>query len=173
MNPGVAIWFNGMRPCGADDSREFCIGFRRLWPLIAIAPKDVCVINYQPVLNILSIGERQHFAMTSNDLLVFQRLMDQIHQRAIELPDGSYTTKLIQGGPKKMGSKILEEAAEVVMAAVESTENEHLVYESCDLIYHLWVLLGSRGVNLDQLADELRRREGTSGLDEKAARTSP
>ncbi len=91
------------------------------------------------------------------------------------MPVNSYTTKLIQGGVAKMGAKITEEAAEVVDAA-QDVENgatldyEHLIYEACDLIYHLWVLLGSQGISVDQLRAELARREGTSGLEEKRSR---
>ncbi len=100
------------------------------------------------------------------------RLMQQVHTRARELPPGSYTTRLIEGGVGKMGAKITEEAAEVVDAAASSTapDNQHLIYEACDLIYHLWVLLGSRGISVDDLRVELARREGVSGLTEKQNR---
>lgn len=103
---------------------------------------------------------------------VLDRLMDEVHRRAIEMPEGSYTTKLIQGGVAKMGAKITEEAAEVIDAAQRSLapDNQHLIYEACDLIYHLWVLLGSRQVTVDDLRRELARREGTSGLEEKRLR---
>ncbi len=106
---------------------------------------------------------------------VLERLMAEIHLRAQEMPAGSYTTKLISGGVAKMGAKIVEEAAEVVEAAEQaerdsSQSHDHLVYEACDLIYHLWVLLGSRGITLVQLRSELSRREGTSGLEEKRQR---
>ena len=106
---------------------------------------------------------------------VLDRLMSEVHARAAELPPGSYTTKLLQGGVAKMGQKIMEEAAEVVDAAEKSSspDNQHLIYEACDLIYHMWVLLGSRGITVDQLRQELARREGTSGLEEKRQRTSP
>ncbi len=106
---------------------------------------------------------------------VLERLMAEIHGRVREMPAGSYTTKLVEGGVAKMGAKILEEAAEVVEAAEQverdsSLSHEHLIYEACDLIYHLWVLLGSRGITLEQLRGELSRREGTSGLEEKRQR---
>lgn len=106
---------------------------------------------------------------------VLDRLMAEIHRRAQDMPAGSYTTNLLQGGVVKMGAKILEEAAEVVEAAEQaeqdaSVPNDHLVHEACDLIYHLWVLLGSRGISLNQLRRELQRREGTSGLEEKRQR---
>jgi len=124
---------------------------------------------------------------------IFDVLMVQVHQRAKTLPEGSYTTKLIRDGSAKIGSKILEEALETVLAATacdataaasadslapehvcKSSEKaqSHLVYEACDLIYHLWVLLGSHGVTVDQLRRELERREGVSGLEEKKSRTT-
>lgn len=104
---------------------------------------------------------------------VLDRLMEQIQQRARTRPPESYTTKLIEGGVDKMGAKIMEEAGEVVDAAKTSTspDNNHLIYEACDVIYHLWVLLGSRGIHVDDLRSELARREGTSGLEEKRKRT--
>ena len=105
---------------------------------------------------------------------VLDILMRQIHRRAAQMPEGSYTTELIGGGIGRMGAKILEEAAEVIDAAEtsKSPDNRHLIYESCDLIYHLWVLLGSRGITVDDLRVELSRREGVSGLEEKRSRTA-
>ena len=110
--------------------------------------------------------------MSEQDVL--DRLMAQIHERASSLPPDSYTTKLITGGVPLMGSKIIEEANEVVEAADKSPapDNAHLIYEACDVIYHLWVLLGSRGVRVDDLRHELQRREGTSGLAEKSQRAN-
>ncbi|MGN6545317.1 MAG: phosphoribosyl-ATP pyrophosphatase [Aureliella sp.] len=125
--------------------------------------------------------------MSASDVL--DRLMLQIHDRARTLPPGSYTTKLITGGVTAMGEKVLEEAAEVVEAAAALqaaqaaggsqssvdalAERQHLVYEAGDVIYHLWVLLGSFGVTVDEVRQELERREGTSGLEEKRQRNEP
>lgn len=123
--------------------------------------------------------------MSASD--VFHRLMNQIHDRARTLPPGSYTTKLITGGVPAMGAKVQEEAAEVVEAAgalqaaqsasgtpsaVDAlVERQHLIYEAGDVLYHLWVLLGSFGITVDELRQELERREGTSGLEEKRRRS--
>lgn len=109
--------------------------------------------------------------MSSPD--VFDRLMEQIHDRAKTLPEGSYTTKLIRGGATKMGAKILEEVLETTIAADEGGDagRKHLIYEAGDVIYHLWVLLGSRGIRVDEIRAELERREGTSGIEEKNRRT--
>lgn len=125
--------------------------------------------------------------MSASDVL--DRLMLQIHDRARTLPPGSYTTKLITGGVTAMGEKVLEEAAEVVEAAAALqaaqaaggsqssvdalAERQNLVYEAGDVIYHLWVLLGSFGVTVDEVRQELERREGTSGLEEKRQRNEP
>ncbi len=81
----------------------------------------------------------------------------------------SYTTKLLAGGPAAAGAKVSEEAAEFVQAACGETD-ERVVSEAADLIYHTLVLLACRNVPLASVEDELARRFGVSGLDEKAAR---
>jgi phosphoribosyl-ATP pyrophosphohydrolase len=103
---------------------------------------------------------------------VLDRLMEQLHQRVQSLPEGSYTTKLIRGGIPKIAEKILEEANEVIEAASEPGEAgvEHCVREAADVIYHLWVLLAVKGIDVDRIRNELARREGVSGLDEKRRR---
>jgi phosphoribosyl-ATP pyrophosphohydrolase len=108
---------------------------------------------------------------------IFERLMDVIRQRKEHPPARSYTTTLFQGGVDRIGCKVMEEAAEVVRAARavdESPERRsHLVHEAADVVYHLFVLLGFLDVPLAELETELARRFGTSGLDEKASRSSP
>lgn len=101
------------------------------------------------------------------------RLMAVIEQRKAEMPAGSYTTRLLEGGVTKIGRKITEEAAEVVEAAGEPGEpgRQHLIYEAGDLVYHLLVMLAHRDISLAEVEQELARREGISGLDEKASRT--
>ncbi|MFO0012297.1 MAG: phosphoribosyl-ATP diphosphatase [Planctomycetota bacterium] len=104
---------------------------------------------------------------------IFDRLMAQLHQRATELPEGSYTTQLIRGGIPKIAGKIQEETAEVIEAASEpgASGRDHTVREACDVLFHLWVLLAVRGIDVNDLRRELQRREGVSGLQEKANRT--
>lgn len=108
----------------------------------------------------------------SQSLESLSRLMQTLHDRAKQLPEGSYTTKLLQGGSAKIGGKILEEARELIEAADEQGQQgrDHFVYEAGDLIYHTLVMLAWRGVDLEEVAAELARREGTSGLVEKASR---
>jgi len=100
--------------------------------------------------------------------------METLRERAASRPAGSYTTKLLEGGPSKIGGKIREEAEELIDAASEPGDQgrQHFIYEAGDLIYHTLVLLAWRGVSLDEVAAELARREGTSGLTEKANRSN-
>ena len=81
----------------------------------------------------------------------------------------SYTAKLFAGGIDKIAEKLGEEAVETVIAAVKGSDGE-LVGESADLLYHLLVLLAAKGIKPEEVFAELRRREGVSGMDEKAAR---
>jgi phosphoribosyl-ATP pyrophosphohydrolase len=110
--------------------------------------------------------------MSAENLESLNRLMQTLRDRAEQMPEGSYTTKLMSGGPAKIGGKIREEAQELIEAADEAGDQgrEHFIYEAGDLIYHTLVLLAWRGVDLSEVATELARREGISGLTEKANR---
>ncbi len=81
----------------------------------------------------------------------------------------SYTTKLLASGPEGAGAKVTEEANELVRAA-SGESDERVVSEAADLLYHTLVLLACRDVPVARVEDELARRFGVSGLDEKAAR---
>jgi phosphoribosyl-ATP pyrophosphohydrolase len=97
------------------------------------------------------------------------RLEQTIAARRAASPDESYVAKLNAKGLPKIAQKLGEEATEAVIAAV-SGSNEELVSESADLLFHLLVLLNAKGVSLDHVLAELDRREGLSGLEEKANR---
>ncbi|WP_298469034.1 phosphoribosyl-ATP diphosphatase [uncultured Erythrobacter sp.] len=99
-----------------------------------------------------------------------ERLELTIAARRAASPDESYVAKLNAKGLPKMAQKLGEEATEAVIAAV-SGSNEELVGESADLLFHLLVLLNAKGLSLDHVLAELDRREGLSGLDEKASRS--
>merc|ERR1712032_37657 len=81
----------------------------------------------------------------------------------------SYTAKLLKKGPEKCAQKVGEEATEVVIEATARRQTG-MVKESADLLYHLFVLWAAVGVNPSEVMEELARREGTSGIAEKAAR---
>ena len=84
-------------------------------------------------------------------------------------PDTSYTAKLLMRGRRKAAQKLGEEAVEAVIEAARH-DNAALIGESADLLFHLFVLWASCGVTPSEVAAELMRREGTSGLDEKRNR---
>jgi phosphoribosyl-ATP pyrophosphohydrolase len=99
------------------------------------------------------------------------RLESVIAQRRSAAPGSSYVASLHAKGLPKMAEKLGEEATETIIAALVGQKQE-LVGEAADLIFHLLVLLGAKDISLDEVLVELARREGTSGLDEKAARTT-
>ena len=84
-------------------------------------------------------------------------------------PATSYTAKLFARGRGKIAQKVGEEAVETVIAAL-SEDTVALVGEATDLVFHLLVLLADCGLSLDDIRAEITRREGVSGIDEKAAR---
>jgi len=94
--------------------------------------------------------------------VAMERLAATIHARRDASPDASYTAKLLAGGVDRIGKKIGEEATEVVIAAKNDDVNE-LIWETSDLLYHLLVMLESRGVSLDTVGAELARRASSAG----------
>lgn len=92
-----------------------------------------------------------------------------IAARAGTDPGTSWTAKLLARGPEKAAEKFGEEAVEAVIEAVRG-DRARLTAEAADVLYHLLVMLQSRQVPLADVMAELERRQGTSGLDEKAAR---
>ncbi len=96
-------------------------------------------------------------------------LANTIDARAASGGEASYTRKLLDKGPEHCAKKFGEEAVETVIAAV-GTNRDHLIAESADVLFHLLVLLKSRGVTLAEVEAALESRTGMSGLEEKAAR---
>lgn len=90
---------------------------------------------------------------------ILAQLVDVIARRAAERPEGSYTVKLLDGGVDRIGKKIGEEAAEVIIAAKNAAPAE-LSWELADLLYHCVVLLAQQGLPAEVVWDELRRRHG-------------
>ena len=92
-----------------------------------------------------------------NALDFLSQLQDFIEKRHEEMPEGSYTTSLFRDGLNRMAQKVGEEALELVIEATNGS-NERLVYEGSDMLYHLIVLLTSKGLRIEDLAKELRLR---------------
>ena len=97
------------------------------------------------------------------------RLFEAIQARRTADPAGSYTAKLFHKGRAKIAQKLGEEAVETVIEAIRG-DRERLAEESADLLYHLLVLWADCGVEPQAVWDILARREGVSGIAEKASR---
>lgn len=93
----------------------------------------------------------------ANPLLFITELQDFINKRHEEMPEGSYTTSLFKDGINRMAQKVGEEALEAVIEAVNGTD-ERLIYEASDMLYHLIVLLTSKGLRIEDIARELQAR---------------
>lgn len=92
-----------------------------------------------------------------NPLLFLSELQDFINKRHEEMPEGSYTTSLFKEGLNRMAQKVGEEALELVIEACNGT-NDRLIYEGSDMLYHLIVLLTSKGLRIEDMAAELAER---------------
>lgn len=92
-----------------------------------------------------------------NALLFLSELQDFIEKRHEEMPEGSYTTSLFKDGLNRMAQKVGEEALELVIEACNGT-NDRMIYEGSDMLYHLIVLLTSKGLRIEDMAAELRER---------------
>ncbi len=99
----------------------------------------------------------------------FEKLSAVLEARKNAAPDSSYVASLYHKGLDAILKKIGEEATETVMAAKDGAP-EKIIYEVADLWFHTLVLLKQQGLEPQQVLDELERRFGLSGLDEKASR---
>jgi phosphoribosyl-ATP pyrophosphohydrolase len=106
---------------------------------------------------------------TENTDAMIARLYETIASRRGGDADASYTATLFARGTEKIAQKLGEEAVETVIAAV-GRDRDGIIGESADLIYHLLVLWADAGIRPEDVLAELERREGTSGIAEKAAR---
>lgn len=101
---------------------------------------------------------------------ILTRLVRIIETRKDDDEKKSYTAKLFARGPEKCAEKFGEEAIEAIIAAVKG-DKKNLTEEAADVLFHLFIMLSSRGVKFDDVLKELERREGKSGLIEKAERS--
>ena len=106
--------------------------------------------------------------MSTHDIL--HRLSETLATRKHADPEKSYTAKLFAEGPDSILKKIGEECAELIMAAKDG-KRLNIVWESTDVIYHVLVLLAFYDLGIEDVSQEMRRREGIPGIDEKAARS--
>lgn len=120
--------------------------------------KDTLLIKVNPVGPVCHTGTDTCWGeKNEEDILFLKYLQDFIDKRHKEMPEKSYTTSLFQSGINRMAQKVGEEAVETVIEATNGTD-DRLIYEASDLIYHLIVLLTSKGYRLEDLARELKKR---------------
>lgn len=112
---------------------------------------DTCWGEKNEPIHSIAKGEEK------NPLLFLSELQDFIEERHRQMPEGSYTTSLFRDGLNRMAQKVGEEALELVIEAVNGS-NERMVYEGSDMLYHLIVLMTSKGMRIEQLAEELMLR---------------
>ena len=119
---------------------------------------DTLLIKAHPCGSVCHTGADTCFGETNRDYMAFiTYLQDFIEQRKAEMPEGSYTTSLFNSGVNRMAQKVGEEAVETVIEATNGSD-ERLIYEASDLLYHLIVLLTSKGYRIEDLARELKKR---------------
>lgn len=120
--------------------------------------KDTLLIKVNPVGPVCHTGADTCFDEKNEETVMFlKHLQHFIEKRYKEMPEGSYTTSLFKEGVNRMAQKVGEEAVETVIEATNGTD-DRLIYESADMIYHLIVLLTSKGLSIEHLIRELEKR---------------
>jgi len=120
--------------------------------------KDTLLIKVTPVGPVCHTGSDTCWnEKNEGDFAFLNFLQEFIQKRFEEMPEGSYTTTLFNKGVNRMAQKVGEEAVETVIEATNGTD-ENFLYEASDLVYHLIVLLTSKGYSLNDLGRELRKR---------------
>ncbi len=123
---------------------------------------DTLLIEVHPVGPVCHTGTDTCWGEQNDEPVMFIKLLqDFIDKRHSEMPEGSYTTSLFESGINKIAQKVGEEAVETVIEATNGTD-ERLLYEGADLLYHLIVLLTSKGYRIEDLANELKERHTAS-----------
>lgn len=121
---------------------------------------DTLLIQVHPAGPVCHTGTDTCWGEKNEQPVMFlKELQDFINVRHREMPEGSYTTSLFRSGVNKMAQKVGEEAVETVIEACNGTD-DRLIYESADLLYHLIVLLTSKGYSIEDIAKELKERHG-------------
>jgi phosphoribosyl-ATP pyrophosphohydrolase/phosphoribosyl-AMP cyclohydrolase len=128
--------------------------------------RDALLVTARPLGPVCHEGTATCFgddSVTSGEQLAFLATLESvIEKRIAESPQGSYTARLFAEGPRRIAQKVGEEGLEVALAAVAETDDK-VVAESADLIFHLLVLLRSRGLSFQGVVAELQSRHATKG----------
>jgi phosphoribosyl-AMP cyclohydrolase / phosphoribosyl-ATP pyrophosphohydrolase len=121
--------------------------------------QDTLLVKVNPVGPVCHTGTDTCWGEENkaDDILFLKHLQDFIDKRKREMPKGSYTTTLFEDGLNRMAQKVGEEAIETVIEAMAGND-ERLLYEASDLVYHLIVLLSHKGYGIEDIAKELKKR---------------
>ena len=132
--------------------------FLHVVSIAADCDNDTLLIKVNPAGPVCHIGADTCWGeKNEQDIMFLKELQDFIDKRHEEMPEKSYTTSLFKSGVNKMAQKVGEEAVETIIEACNGTD-ERLIYEGADLLYHLIVLLTSKGYRIEDLARELKER---------------
>jgi phosphoribosyl-ATP diphosphatase len=132
--------------------------FLHVVSIAADCDNDTLLIKVNPAGPVCHTGADTCWGeKNEQDIMFLKELQDFINKRREEMPEKSYTTSLFKSGVNKMAQKVGEEAVETIIEACNGTD-ERLIYEGADLLYHLIVLLTSKGYRIEDLARELKER---------------
>lgn len=132
--------------------------FLHVVSIAADCDNDTLLIKVNPAGPVCHTGADTCWGeKNEQDIMFLKELQDFIDKRHEEMPEKSYTTSLFKSGVNKMAQKVGEEAVETIIEAGNGTD-ERLIYEGADLLYHLIVLLTSKGYRIEDLARELKER---------------
>ncbi|MDR1160894.1 MAG: bifunctional phosphoribosyl-AMP cyclohydrolase/phosphoribosyl-ATP diphosphatase HisIE [Tannerellaceae bacterium] len=154
---GKVTFFSRTRNC-LWTKGETSGNFLSVKQILADCDNDTLLIKADPAGPVCHTGNDTCFGeQNREDVMFLKYLQNFIEQRRQEMPEGSYTTSLFIKGVNRMAQKVGEEAVETVIEATNGTE-EGFIYEASDMIYHLIVLLTSKGLRIEDLSRELMRR---------------
>jgi phosphoribosyl-AMP cyclohydrolase / phosphoribosyl-ATP pyrophosphohydrolase len=132
--------------------------FLKVAEILSDCDNDTLLVKVKPEGPVCHTGSDTCWnEKNEEDVMFFKQLQDLIDKRRKKMPEGSYTTKLFERGINKIAQKVGEEASEVIIDAINGTD-EGFIMESADLLYHLTVLLTFKGYRIEDVARELKKR---------------
>ena len=157
MQTGKVTFFSRTRNC-LWTKGETSGNVLKVISVLVDCDNDTLLVKAHPTGPVCHTGADTCFGEKNEEAIMFLKyLQNFIERRRQEMPESSYTTSLFMKGINRMAQKVGEEAVETVIEATNGTD-DRLIYEASDLIYHLIVLLTSKGMRIEDLAKELKKR---------------
>jgi len=158
VQSGQVTFYSRTRKCLWTKGEESG-NFLNVVSIIADCDQDTLLIKAIPAGPVCHTGADTCWedSNPTDDFYFLKTLQDFIAKRKKEMPAGSYTTSLFESGTAKIAQKVGEEAVETVIEAMANND-ERLLYEASDLLYHMMVLLSHKGLSISDLATELKKR---------------